>query len=92
MSTWVRSVQSDLSYASGSSLIVSVPRGQTLVRTHFAWGFNGNTRSSAAVYDVERNIQVMGVVTTVGNGTEAVPNARTAAGDAAPPTQRWVYW
>lgn len=92
MSTWVRTVQSDLSYTSGHSLIASVPRASTLVRTHFAWGFNGNTRSSAAVYDVERNIQVMGIVTTVGTGTETPPNARTAAGDAAPPTQRWIYW
>lgn len=92
MSTWTRTVQSDLNWASGSSLIVKVPRGSTLVRSHFAWGFNGNTRSTAAIYDVERNIQVMGLVTTVGTGTETVPNARTAAGDAAPPAERWIYW
>lgn len=92
MSTWVRTVQSDLSYASGSSLIASVPRGSTLLRVHAGWGFNGNTRSTAAIYDVERNIQVMGIVTTVGTGTESVPNARTQSGDQVPPAQRWIYW
>lgn len=92
MSVWVRTVQAGLTWTSGSSLIASVPRGSTLVRTHFAWGFNGNTRSSAAAIDTSDNIQVMGIVTTVGNGTETVPNARTAAGDAAPPTKRWIYW
>jgi len=41
---------------------------------------------------VETNIITMGLVTTVGNGTESVPNARTQAADQSPPTQRWVYW
>lgn len=89
---WARTVQSDLAWTSGHSLIDSVPQGSTLLRVHFGWGFNGNTRSSAAVYDVERNIQVFGIVTTVGDTTEAVPNARTASSDAAPPTRRWIYW
>lgn len=92
MSTWVRTVKSDLAWQIGFDLIASVPRGDTLVRVHFGWGFNGNTRSSAAVYDVERNLQVMGIVTTVGNGSETPPNARTQSGDQVPPTQRWIYW
>lgn len=92
MSVWVRTVQAGLTWTSGSSLIASVPRGSTLIRTHFGWGFNGNTRATSALIDTSDNVQIMGIVTTVGNGTEAVPNARTEAGDAAPPAQRWIYW
>lgn len=90
--TWVRTVQADLAWTAGKSLIVSVPIGKTLMRIHFGWGFYGNSSSQAALTDVSRNIQVMGVVTTVGNGTETVPNPRTASGNAAPPQKRWLYW
>ena len=92
MSTWIRTVASDLTWTSGSSQIAAVPRGSTLLRVHFAWGFNAHTRSSAAAYDVERNIQVMGLVTTHGATPPTVPNARTQAGDQAPPVDRWIYW
>lgn len=92
MSTWVRTVQADLAWTAGHSLIASVPLGSTLERVHFGWGFNGNTRATSAASDTEHNLQVMGVVTTVGNGTEHVPNARTESADAAPPAQRWIYW
>jgi hypothetical protein len=59
---------------------------------HFGWGFYGDTSTDANLQQVSQNLQVMGLVTTVGNGTEAVPNARTQSGNQAPPTQRWVYW
>jgi hypothetical protein len=90
--TWTRTVQANLSYTSGTSLIVSVPRGSTLLRVHFGWGFYGDTSSTADLAAVSTNLQVMGLVTTVGNGTETAPNARTASGNASPPTQRWIYW
>lgn len=35
---------------------------------------------------------IMGLVTTIGNGGEHVPNAFSESGDAAPPTQRWIWW
>lgn len=89
---WVRTVQAGLSWSAGHSLIASVPRGDSLLRIHFGWGFYGDTSSSTSLLNVAQNLQVMGIVTTVGNGTETVPNARTAAGNASPPTQRWVYW
>lgn len=92
MSTWVRTVQTDLSWTSGNTLLVSVPRGSTLLRTHFGWGWQGFTAADAAWLGVSRNIQVMGICTTVGDTTESVPNARTQAGDESPPTERWLYW
>lgn len=92
MGTWVRTVQANLGWTSGSHLIASVPRGDTLLRVHFGWGFYGDTSLTTDLQAVSQNLQVMGIVTTVGNGSETPPNARTASGDVAPPTQRWVYW
>lgn len=34
----------------------------------------------------------MGLVTTIGNGTETPPSPVISSGDAAPPTQRWIWW
>jgi hypothetical protein len=43
-------------------------------------------------WSVADNIQIMGLCTTVGTGTETVPNARVNSQNQAPPTQRWLYW
>lgn len=92
MGTWVRTVQADLTWFSGTSLIANVPRGKTLVRIHFGWGFTGSTHTTVDQLATMSNLQVMGICTTVGNGTETPPNARTQAGDQAPPAQRWLWW
>ena len=90
--TWIRTVQSDLAWVNGHALIASLAAGETLLRVHLGWGFYGDTSTLTDLSVVSDNIQVFGVVTTVGNGTETVPNARTASTNAAPPTQRWIYW
>lgn len=92
MTSWVRSVEADLAWISGHSLIANVPRGSTLLRIHFGWGFYGTTHATENPLSTASNLQVMGIVTTVGNGTETVPNARTQSFDASPPSERWVYW
>lgn len=92
MTTWVRTVLANLSYTSGHHIIVNVPRGATLLRVHFGWGFYGDTSATTDLQSVSQNLQVMGIVTTVGNGTETVPDARSSSSDVAPPTQRWIYW
>lgn len=92
MGTWVRTVQAQLPWASANSLITSVPRGTTLVRVRFGWGFWLDAPTGQDMILIGNNIMILGVVTTVGNGTETVPDARLNAGDQAPPTQRWLYW
>lgn len=92
MGSWVRTVQSGLDWTSGHSLIVGLPRGSTLLRIHFGWGFYGDSQTAADLESIAANLQVMGLVTTVGTGSESVPNARTQSADQAPPTQRWTYW
>lgn len=90
--SWVRTVAADLDWTAGSGLIASIDQGYTLIRVHFGWGFYGDTSVTTDLQGVSQNLQVMGIVTTVGTGSETVPNARTESFDADPPTQRWIYW
>jgi hypothetical protein len=63
-----------------------------LLRVHFGWGFYGDSSSTSNLQSLSQNLQVMGIVTTVGTGSETPPNARTQSGNVAPPLQRWIYW
>jgi hypothetical protein len=92
MDTWVRTVLGDLAWQSGHVQLAAVPRAYTLLRVHFQWGFEGYASALSEFGNSTMNVQVMGICTTVGTGTEAVPNARTQSGNQAPPTQRWIYW
>lgn len=92
MGTWIRSVQASLDWDVGSVLLASIPAGNTLLRTRFNWGFYGDTPIAIDMANTAYNILAWGLVTTIGDGTETPPNARTESYDAAPPTQRWLYW
>jgi hypothetical protein len=85
-------VLANLPWESGSQLLMAVPPGGTLLRTHFGWGFYGDTSSLADLSSVSQNLQVMGLCTTVGPGSETPPNARTNSFDEDPPAERWTYW
>ena len=92
MTTWIRSVQTSTDWITGTALLASIASGRTLLRVHFEWGFYGDTPLEIDVANTAANLQAFGLVTTIGNGTETVPDARTESFDAAPPTQRWIYW
>jgi hypothetical protein len=92
MSTWIRTVQANLTWTAGTSLIAKVTRGDTLLRIHFGWGFYGSTHSVKNPLTTGSNLQVMGLVTTVGTGTETVPNPRINPADQSPPSERWLWW
>lgn len=89
---WARTVGLVADYEVGQVLLGRLSNGQTYVRTHFRWGFYGDSPSTADMQAIAANLQVFGIVTTFGNGTETAPNPRSAPNDAAPPTQRWLYW
>lgn len=90
--SWVRTTSvSDLTQQ-GSTLLGKLNGGQTYIRVHFRWGFYGDTPDIRSPFDIQDNIITLGLVTTIGDGTETPPAARTASNDAAPPTQRWIYW
>lgn len=92
MSTWIRTVQANLAWNAGTSLIAKVTRGDTLVHIHLGWGFYGSTKTYMNPLTTASNLQVMGICTTVGTGTETVPDPRINPGNASPPTQRWLWW
>lgn len=93
MTTWIRATSTALDqYHQGFVLIASIAAGDTLLRAHLRWGIVGTTDLEVDYAAIAENIITLGLCTTIGDGTETPPNARTQAFDAAPPTQRWVYW
>lgn len=89
---WRRETFTSFAYSGGAVLLTPVGAGHTIVRCHIRWGFHGDTPVDIDIQGVANSILTMGLVTTIGDGTETPPNPRTASGDAAPPTQRWIYW
>ena len=92
MNTWVRYQQANSNYNQGWVLLAAVPAGQTLKRIRWSWGFSAVTSDVVDMNNVVSNCQVVGIVTTIGNGSEIPPSPVSASGDAAPPTQRWLWW
>lgn len=92
MVNWIRTVQANLPWTSGTSLIGSIPRGSTLLRIRFGWGFYGSSSSFQAASTIAENLQVFGIVTLDGTGGGPAPNPRTASNDPAPPLERWLWW
>lgn len=92
MGTWIRDTSTSFDYQVGTQLLASINAGNSLLRVHLRWGIVGNTSLDVDYQAISENIITLGLVTTIGNGTETVPNARTQAADQVPPTQRWVYW
>jgi hypothetical protein len=92
MPSWRRSALRQAILDSGTYWYDAIPAGDTYLRVHIRWGFYADTPISTSLSDVMANLVTFGICTTIGNGTEAVPNPINASGDAAPPTQRWIYW
>jgi hypothetical protein len=92
MTSWHRNVGVSFDWGFGSNLLVSIGPGNTFLRCHLRWGFVGDTSNLIDLTGLSSNPLTFGLVTTVGDGSETPPNARTQAADQHPPTQRWIYW
>jgi len=92
MGVWTRTTATSPNWQLGHVLLGRFTAGQTFLRAHFRWGVVADTSIDIDYYSVYQNIISLGLVTTVGDGTETPPDARLQSGDQAPPTQRWVYW
>ena len=90
--SWLRGINAEPWGLFQWQLLDSLAAGVTLRRIRFRWGFYGDTAVTADLAFAAVNLMTLGFVTTIGDGTETPPNPRTASGDAAPPTERWVYW
>lgn len=89
---WLRAFNQAETWTGGTWLLASIPAGDSIVRIRFSWGFYIDTPSLTDMQNVSANLFAFGWVTTVGNGTEPVPSAKTSPGDAAPPLERWLWW
>lgn len=89
---WARAFNAADSWTGGNWLVVSLTAGLKLHRLRFSWGFSIDSPALTDMQNIAFNIMSFGWVTTVGNGSEHVPLAKTEAGDAAPPLQRWLWW
>lgn len=89
---WNRVQQSSPSYDVGWFGMDNVGEGSTIKRIRWSWGFAGVTADTVSIDTIMENYLIVGLVTTIGNGLETPPNPRDAAIDAAPPTQRWLWW
>lgn len=92
MTRWFRTVQTSADWETGSALLDQIGSGWALLRIRFSWGFYGDTPVDVDLSNTAFNAMAFGLCTTIGNGTETPPNARTNSSDVAPPTQRWVWW
>lgn len=90
---WVRSQRGAGAFSSTQQnvLLASLVAGETLIRSRIFWGVSGMTGTSTHGSTMMANWLASGLVTTVGNGSEAVPDVILHPGNAAPPTQRWLY-
>jgi hypothetical protein len=89
---WGRSLHNNANFLVGQAQLGGLPNGVGYRRVRFSWGFVGHTSTIVNLPAIEGYPLVMGLVTTIGNGTETAPNAIGAPNDAAPPTQRWIWW
>lgn len=70
----------------------AISGGDSYLRVHIRWGFHLDAPVTTDIQSICSNIVSFGLATTIGNGSETRPNARSGSGDVAPPTQRWIYW
>jgi hypothetical protein len=77
---------------SGAVAVASINNGQTYLRNHIRWGFQGTTSTTVNIHAVEQNIVSFGLATVAGTISTAPPDARLNSGDVSPPLERWVYW
>lgn len=92
MGVWTRTQEQGLTYSDGHFKLAAISPGDTLIRVHMQWGLVGTSTLETSIAGLGSNLITMGLVTTVGDGTETPPAAQSASSDANPPTERWIYW
>lgn len=89
---WHRVASENNNYAGGAVWLDAIAAGSTYRRVRWSWGFSGITNVTTDLALVTANFLVAGLVTTIGNGTETVPQPVSTPNDVLPPTQRWLWW
>lgn len=91
--SWIRTQFGPVAWTTSQANIqlASLSSGQTVLRTRFGWGFGGTSSTSVVLPNVMALTMVLGLQTTIGNGSEAKADVITHSGDLAPPSQRWLW-
>jgi len=89
---WISAAVSAKNLTVANNLLVGVPSGQTILRILYSWGFSGFCSSWENLMTVAANLVYFGLQTTVGNGSEVPASPAPPAGNADPPTQRFLAW
>jgi hypothetical protein len=92
MAVWRRNTFNTYTITSGFNWEDAIAAGDTYLRVHLRWGFYLDCPTTIDLQAVAANTVTWGLCTTIGNGAEARPNARSGSADQSPPTQRWIYW
>jgi len=93
MSTfWARVWGTSFQWNVGNMGIVSLAPGESLVRVHFGIRFQGVTSNLQNMQALGEDFLAFGLVTISSVTGSTPPNALSAAGDANPPLERWLYW
>lgn len=96
MPTWHRGQRPGLAYGIHQQPLTRLNAGDSVLRVLFgikADGFwtNPGTATQLELQSSMNNLTAFGIVTTIGNGAEAVPSPIGQPDDVAPPTQRWLF-
>lgn len=92
MTSWKRTTHTDTRMGPEFNWEDAIAAGNSYLRVHIRWGFHLDCPVTTDIESITNNIVTLGIATTIGDGTETRPNARTGSADQAPPTQRWLYW
>lgn len=89
---WSRVWGTEQAWATGHLLLAQLAPGQTLARVHFGARWTGVTSNEQEMQTLADDFMALGIVSVTSAHSGAIPNALTAATDAAPPLERWLWW
>jgi hypothetical protein len=89
---WYRTLNHGPYYDVGWWWLCAIPNGSTYRRVRWSWGFSGFTEVTTDLYATASKMQLGGLVTTIGDGSETPPVPYSDPNDIDPPTQRWIWW
>jgi hypothetical protein len=90
--TWYRQAFTTHDVGPTTWLLATLSVGQTLKRIRFTWSGTTVVDSYSDLVSLIGAPILVGIVTTIGDGLEPVPDPAFEAGDANPPAERWLWY
>lgn len=90
--TWYRQAFTTNDVGPTTWLLATLSVGQTLKRIRFTWSGTTVVDSYSDLVSLIGAPILFGIVTTIGDGLEDVPDPAFEPGDANPPAERWLWY